>query len=57
VVRGIIQGILPPVLFAVVFMLLPIFLRLIIKLQGETRQSEIERKVSSNIGELHRHNK
>ncbi|KAL1413095.1 phosphate metabolism protein 7 [Vanrija albida] len=42
---GIIKGILPPVLLSVLMMLLPIVLRLWIKLQGEIRQSEIELKL------------
>jgi hypothetical protein len=37
-VVGIIKGVLPPVLLAVLFMLLPIILRLWIKLQGEVRK-------------------
>ncbi|KZV82767.1 DUF221-domain-containing protein [Exidia glandulosa HHB12029] len=44
-VVGIIQGILPPVLLAVLFMLLPIYLRTLIKLQGEPRFSTVERKL------------
>ncbi|KAH7108378.1 DUF221-domain-containing protein [Auriculariales sp. MPI-PUGE-AT-0066] len=44
-VRGIIQGILPPVALAILFMLLPIFLRTLIKLQGEPRHSTVERKL------------
>ena len=42
---GIIKGVLPPVLLAVLFMLLPIVLRLMIKMQGEIRKSEIELKL------------
>jgi hypothetical protein len=44
-VKGIIQGILPPVLLAVLFMLVPIILRLLITLQGEPRHSDVERKL------------
>jgi len=44
-VVGIIQGILPPVALAILFMLLPIFLRILIKLQGEPRYSTVERKL------------
>lgn len=44
-VQGIIQGILPPVALAVLFMVLPIFLRACIQLQGEPLQSEIERQL------------
>jgi hypothetical protein len=35
---GIIKGVLPPALLAVLFMLLPIFLRLLVRLQGEVRR-------------------
>lgn len=42
---GIIKGILPPVLLAVLMMLLPIVLRIWIKLQGEIRKSEVELKL------------
>ncbi|KAL7420554.1 phosphate metabolism protein 7 [Cryptotrichosporon argae] len=42
---GIIKGVLPSVLLAVLFMLLPIVLRLWIKLQGEVRKSDIELKL------------
>jgi len=45
VVQGIIQGILPPVALAVLFMVLPIFLKACIRLQGEPLESEIERKL------------
>lgn len=41
-VQGIIRGVLPPVLLAVLFMLLPIVLRLLVKLQGVILKSEIE---------------
>lgn len=44
-VQGIIQGILPPVALAVLFIVLPIFLRACIQLQGEPLQSEIERRL------------
>src|SRR5258706_82666 len=44
-VQGIIQGILPPVALAVLFIVLPIFLRACIQLQGEPLQSEIERQL------------
>ena len=37
-VLGIIKGVLPPVLLAVLFMLLPIILRLWVKMQGEIRR-------------------
>jgi hypothetical protein len=37
-VLGIIRGVLPPVLLAVLFMLLPIVLRMFVKLQGEIRK-------------------
>jgi len=42
VVIGIIQGVLPPVAYAVVAMLVPIILSKFIKLQGKPRNSEIE---------------
>jgi hypothetical protein len=45
VVQGIIQGVLPPVALAVLFIVLPIFLKACIKLQGEPLQSEIERQL------------
>lgn len=35
---AIIKGVLPPALLAVLFMLLPIVLRLMVKLQGEIRK-------------------
>lgn len=44
---GIIKAVLPSALLAVLFMLLPIVLRLWIKLQGETRKSEVELKLFS----------
>lgn len=44
---AIIKGVLPPALLAVLFMLLPIVLRLMIKLQGEIRKSDIELKLFS----------
>ncbi|SCZ95001.1 BZ3500_MvSof-1268-A1-R1_Chr11-3g03534 [Microbotryum saponariae] len=44
-VIGIIQGILPPVLLAVLFMLLPIVLRFFCKMQGTVRKSEIEKQL------------
>ena len=44
-VQGIIQGILPPVAIAVLFIVLPIFLKACIQLQGEPLQSEIHRKL------------
>jgi len=37
-VLGIIKGILPPVLLAVLFMLLPVVIRLMIKFQGVVRK-------------------
>ncbi|ORY30595.1 hypothetical protein BCR39DRAFT_529076 [Naematelia encephala] len=42
---GIIKGVLPPVLLSLLFSLLPVVLRLWIKLQGEVRRSEIELKL------------
>ncbi|BEJ14084.1 hypothetical protein CspHIS471_0312580 [Cutaneotrichosporon sp. HIS471] len=42
---GIIKAVLPSVALAVLFMLLPIVLRAWIKLQGETRKSEVELKL------------
>jgi len=45
VVQGIIQGILPPVALAVLFIVLPIFLKACIQLQGEPLESEIHRKL------------
>lgn len=42
VVIGIIQGILPPVLLAVLFMLLPIVLRKMVVFEGKVRKSEVE---------------
>ncbi|KAK4689011.1 calcium permeable stress-gated cation channel, partial [Tremellales sp. Uapishka_1] len=42
---AIIKGVLPPVLLAVLFMLLPIFLRMWIRLQGEIRKSDIDLKL------------
>ncbi|EJD53507.1 DUF221-domain-containing protein [Auricularia subglabra TFB-10046 SS5] len=44
-VKGIIQGILPPALLAVLFIVLPIYLRTLVKLQGEPQQSVVERKL------------
>ncbi|KAH7872085.1 uncharacterized protein C8R40DRAFT_1255595 [Lentinula edodes] len=41
-VVGIIQGILPPVLLAVLMMLLPIFLRLLAKFEGIPKRSGVE---------------
>ncbi|OCF37292.1 hypothetical protein I317_06862 [Kwoniella heveanensis CBS 569] len=49
VVKGIIKGALPPILLAVLFMLLPIVLRLMVKLQGEVRKSDIELKLFSRF--------
>lgn len=48
-VKGIIQGILPPALLAVLFMILPIYLRILVKLQGEPRYSTVERKLWSRF--------
>ena len=42
---GIIKGVLPPVLLAVLFMLLPIILRIWVRMQGEILRSEIELKL------------
>ncbi|ODN74029.1 hypothetical protein L202_07505 [Cryptococcus amylolentus CBS 6039] len=42
---GIIKGVLPPALLAVLFMLLPIVLRLMVKMQGEVRKTDIELKL------------
>ncbi|WVO14302.1 hypothetical protein L204_101934 [Cryptococcus depauperatus] len=42
---GIIKGVLPPALLAVLFMLLPIVLRKIVKMQGEIRKTDIELKL------------
>jgi hypothetical protein len=44
-VVGIIQGILPPVLLAVLFMLVPIIFRKLLTIQGEPRHSDLERKL------------
>jgi len=46
-VLGIIKGVLPPALLAVLFMLLPIVLRMFVKLQGEILNSQIELKLFS----------
>jgi len=46
---GIIKGVLPPALLAVLFILLPIILRAWIKLQGEVRRSDIELKLFSRF--------
>jgi hypothetical protein len=46
---GIIKGVLPPALLAVLFMLLPIVLRLMVKMQGEVRKSDIELKLFSRF--------
>ncbi|KAA1079047.1 hypothetical protein PGT21_031634 [Puccinia graminis f. sp. tritici] len=46
-VPGIIQGILPPVLLAVLFILLPIFLRLLAKFQGIPLNSRVELSLMS----------
>ncbi|EJU00089.1 DUF221-domain-containing protein [Dacryopinax primogenitus] len=48
-VVGIIQGILPPVLLAILFMLLPIVLRIFVKMQGEPRNSTVQRKLWSRF--------
>jgi hypothetical protein len=44
---GIIKAVLPSAALAILFMLLPIVLRIWIKLQGETRKSEVELKLFS----------
>jgi hypothetical protein len=44
-VLAIIKGVLPPVLLAVLFMLLPIVLRMMVKKQGEILKSDIELKL------------
>ncbi|AAW47229.1 conserved hypothetical protein [Cryptococcus deneoformans JEC21] len=46
---GIIKGVLPPALLAVLFMLLPVVLRLMVKMQGEIRKSDIELKLFSRF--------
>lgn len=48
-VKGIIKGVLPPALLAVLFMLLPIVLRIWVKLQGEILRSQIELKLFSRF--------
>jgi hypothetical protein len=45
VVVGLIQGVLPPALLAVLFMLVPIIFRKLLALQGEPRHSDLERKL------------
>jgi len=42
---GIIRGVLPPALLAILFMLLPVVLRMFVKSQGEIRKSDIELKL------------
>jgi len=42
---AIIKGVLPPALLAILFMLLPIVLRMMVKMQGEILSSEIELKL------------
>ncbi|WVR06572.1 hypothetical protein IAU60_003604 [Kwoniella sp. DSM 27419] len=49
VLRGVVKGILPPVLLAILFMLLPIVLRKMVKMQGEVRKSDIELKLFSRF--------
>ncbi|KAJ9112858.1 hypothetical protein QFC19_000413 [Naganishia cerealis] len=49
VVLGIIKGVLPPVALAILFMLLPVVLRLWIKLSGVVRKSDIELKLFSRF--------
>lgn len=44
---GIIKGVLPPALLAILFLLLPIVLRMLVKLQGEILNSQIELKTFS----------
>lgn len=44
---AIIKGVLPPALLAVLFILLPIVLRMMVNLQGEILQSDIELKLFS----------
>ncbi|KAK8858828.1 hypothetical protein IAR55_003058 [Kwoniella newhampshirensis] len=46
---GIIKGVLPPVLLAVVFMVLPMILRKLVTLQGEVLKTDIELKVFSRF--------
>lgn len=46
---GIIRGVLPPVGLAILFAVLPMVLRLIVKLQGEVLKSEIELKLFSRF--------
>ncbi|OAV98725.1 hypothetical protein PTTG_09825 [Puccinia triticina 1-1 BBBD Race 1] len=46
-VPGIIQGVLPPVMLAVLFILLPIFLRLLAKFQGIPLNSHVELSLMS----------
>ncbi|KAI5449824.1 phosphate metabolism protein 7 [Naganishia albida] len=49
VALGIIKGVLPPVLLAILFALLPIVLRLWIKMSGVVRKSDIELKLFSRF--------
>lgn len=44
---GIVKAVLPSAALAILFMILPIILRIWIKLQGETRKSEVELKLFS----------
>ncbi|ORX37159.1 hypothetical protein BD324DRAFT_579500 [Kockovaella imperatae] len=46
---GIIKGVLPPALLAVLFMLLPIVLRAWVGMQGEIRNSDVELKLFSRF--------
>ncbi|KIR27474.1 hypothetical protein I307_05535 [Cryptococcus deuterogattii 99/473] len=46
---AIIKGVLPPALLAVLFMLLPVVLRLMVKMQGEIRKSDIELRLFSRF--------
>jgi hypothetical protein len=46
---AIIKGVLPPALLAVLFMLLPIVLRMMVKMQGEVLHSQIELKLFSRF--------
>ncbi|WVQ84358.1 hypothetical protein IAT38_006510 [Cryptococcus sp. DSM 104549] len=49
VALGIIKGVLPPVLLAVLFMLLPIVLRKMVTMQGEVRKTDIELKLQTRF--------
>ncbi|WWD18719.1 hypothetical protein CI109_103173 [Kwoniella shandongensis] len=46
---GIIKGVLPPVLLAIVFAVLPMILRMFVKLQGEVLKTDIELKLFSRF--------